>query len=156
MAGADERLRENAKKENRTFRPHSLFPEGPSWYFMSVQPDASWRGSIHLKSMLFQQMEMKKKPYAQKPPWRLDCHPLRLHRKCTEIIKPSSRGSMTAHKFRSCHSQGRLSSPLSTSFHPDYGGTLKAHTAVSILNDASITFSAPVTADRNMEQTASI
>lgn len=88
--------------------------------------------------------------YTQNPFWQLDCNPLRLQRKYTEIIKSHSRGSMTAYKFCSSHLQGCLSLPLSSSCHPDY--SKDTYTAVSLLNDTSISYSATVTADIHMEQ----
>lgn len=91
--------------------------------------------------------------YTQNPSWQLDCHPPCLQRKYTEIIKYRSRESMASYKFFSCRFRRDVYLLYYLAlFTPIMVRVLKAYTAVSLLNDASITPSATVTADINMEQ----
>lgn len=75
-----------------------------SWHLHGSPTRCYLTRILHLKSMLFQQMEMKCPPL-RTPPGTQIAHPPRQQRKYTEIIKSHSRGSMTAYKFCSCHFQ---------------------------------------------------
>lgn len=67
LAGLDEGLTVNMKKKKTMFCPHSLFPEGPSWHFHESPTRSQIKRILHLKSMLFQQMEIKKKHTLRAP-----------------------------------------------------------------------------------------